>query len=156
MGAKMEISGQDFTTRAVQRAAMDALEIAVEVWHSRMLPKHFTASAAREYNYAPRTKGYMIRKARKMKHQRQLVWSGESEAAAKYDFKIQSTRIEGRSAAFVAMMMPGYFVKTRNPAIDKPAEMTRTTPSEERELEGVFIEQFTRNLGLTTRVVSAA
>lgn len=156
MGVRTEIRGQDFSARAIQHAAMSALESAVEVWHSTMMPKHFTASAAREYNYTPRAKGYMIRKARKMKHQRQLVWSGDSEKAAKYDFKIQSTRIEGRAAAFVAMMMPNYFVKTRNPAIDKPAELTRTTQAEEQQLDAIFTEQFLRNLGFATRVATVA
>lgn len=48
-------------------------------WHRNTMPKHFEPIAVNAYNYKPRTKGYMIRKARYRHHQRPLAFSGESE-----------------------------------------------------------------------------
>ncbi len=52
-------------------------------WHTKILPKHFTREGAREYGYKPRSKNYMIRKARKFGHQEPLVWSGELHRQAR-------------------------------------------------------------------------
>ena len=59
-------------------ACRNGLRAAIAAWHGEMLPQHFEASAARKYfgAYTPRTKRYMLRKAREKHHQRPMIWSG--------------------------------------------------------------------------------
>ncbi len=153
MSLRIQRSGADYSRRSIRAAAMDALEIAVEQWHDTMLPVHFTTAALAKYGYSPRTKKYMIRKARVMHHQLPLVGAnkattGESRAAAMHDIRYSKGTFAGHPGASVAMMMPGYFVqRPRSSSIDKPAELTRTAPDEVRQLGETVDENFIRNLG---------
>lgn len=46
-------------------------------WHSKILKKHFTPAAIREYGYEPRSGRYLRQKYRRWGHKNPLVWSGE-------------------------------------------------------------------------------
>lgn len=144
-----------FTERKVKMAARAALSAAVTLWHSAMLPIHFTTGGAAKYDYAPRTAKYQRRKARQKKHQRPLVFTGDSEKAAKTDFTIRTTEIAGHLAGVVAMDMPTYFFQhptSGDTFIDKVAELTRTTPDEEARLADVFNTRFASELDLNLRI----
>lgn len=146
--------------RKVRNAARAALGAAVTLWHSVMLPQHFTTGGAAKYDYAPRTAKYMRRKARVMKHQRPLVGanrqtSGDSERAAKTDFTIRTTQMGTHLAGVVTMNMPTYFFQHPSGGdtfIDKPAELTRTTPDEETRLQRVIDERFASEMDLNLRI----
>lgn len=156
MSLRIGRSGTNVSARAIRAAAKEALEIAIEQWHGTMMPQHFTTAAPAKYGYTPRTKKYMIRKARKMHHQRPLEFTGDSKKAAMFDYRIAQTTIAGRPAAYVAMSMPGYFVKRpKSSTIDKPAELTRTTTMEEQQLGQLVSDHFLQSLGVT-RVTAVA
>lgn len=147
-----------FTPLRVRKAVRAGLMAAVEHWHTTMMPGHFTPKAVAKYDYAPRTKKYMIRKARREHHQNPLMYTGDSRDYAKGLARFTSTSLAGTSIATVAMMMPGYFVKHPNKGanfIDKPDELTRTTPDEQEDLGRVMVQTIMRELGLI-RAVGAA
>ena len=64
------------TAREYRGHASDAFQELGEHWHEAMLPKHFTPAGTREYDFRPRTRLYMIRKAKYQGHQNPLEWSG--------------------------------------------------------------------------------
>lgn len=134
---------------AITRAVREAMVEGAEYWHTNMMPQHFTSGAAAKYNYAPRTRKYMRRKASKMGHQRGLEYSGHSRMQAKEDYNIRGGSIAGRPSGTVSMSMPSYFVQHPKGStfIDKPAELTRTTSDEERELAGVVTRAVAERLG---------
>jgi hypothetical protein len=59
----------------------EALRSMLKLWHTRYLPRHFTASGARMYSYSLRGATYETRKLRKFKHSRPLVYTGALEKA---------------------------------------------------------------------------
>jgi hypothetical protein len=92
-----------------------------EYWHQTILPKHFTREGDREYGYAPRTRAYMIRKARKFGHQDPLVFSGELKREA---FRICDVRNTSKGAK-VVLHVPAYTTQTgrRNSGPNKEMEL---------------------------------
>lgn len=155
MSTKVERPPAGSIERRVDRACRAALTAAVTLWHSTMLPVHFTTGGAAKYDYTPRTAKYMRRKARVKKHQRPLVWSGESEDAAKNDFTIRTTAIGEHLAGVVSMHMPTHFFQHPTGGdlfIDKVNELTRTTPDEEERLRDVFERRFSAELDLNLRI----
>lgn len=74
-----------------------------QAWKERYLPKHFTRAGAREYAYKDRTKGYMMKKARKQGHQDPLVYSGESRARALGAGNIVATAIAKKASVAVSV-----------------------------------------------------
>lgn len=54
-----------------------AWEEAAEVWHTKILPKHFEVGAFREYRYATRSRAYEKRKRQKKGHRRPMVFKGD-------------------------------------------------------------------------------
>ena len=108
---------------------------AIKVWGRRFLPLHFTPSARRRYDYAKRTKAYEIRKAYTKGHRRPLVWSGESERAARRAMEVQT--FSGRARARGVLRGPRHLF-IRNPiGVDKTDEITRIIPAEQRRLTEV-------------------
>lgn len=102
------------------------LELIAE-WHAKTLPGHFTPSAVAVYKYQPRTKRYMIRKAKKYHHRNPLEFSGTAKRAALSSVKLSGTSKRARGV----LPVPSYiykFHKGNQP--DKAAEMTATTQQE--------------------------
>ncbi len=60
-----------------EQSRKESLDAALKWWHTRALPRHFTAAGARLYGYSPRGKNYSKRKAQKYGHQLPLVLSGD-------------------------------------------------------------------------------
>lgn len=144
---------QGVTERRFSAAARSALGAAVKHWHASMMPRHFTTAAVGLYGYKPRTAKYMRYKARVVKHQRPLTFSGQSRDQAEHDVKFVVRKVGDYLEASAVMLMPDYFVKSRNNGpqrINKPDELTRTTSQEERELADVFTQHLAQELGRST------
>lgn len=182
--------------RAVD-AVRAGVEAAVEEWHEQMMPDHFTPAGGKKYAYQPRkgddeparlpnpkyrinrqqgfaaskptlvNPHYSWRKRREKRHNKPLVWSGESERAAKSTVRVSSrkkAKADGIVEAAAAMDLPKYFYQVRKPGYhasragdgkglsrvtdlppDKPAELTRALPDEERRL-GETVERVAATL----------
>jgi hypothetical protein len=154
---------------SIINAGREAIRHAVEVWHRRFRPLHFTEQASRRYGYTPRqgsgqppiiyrngrpvrNNAYIWRKKRLKGHTKPLVWSGDSEASAR------SARFGGRlegGTRFVGsarMDMPTYFFQHPYNAksgkfIDKPKELTTVRDDEMAVLQEAFRREFLRELG---------
>jgi hypothetical protein len=85
-----------------------------EFWHEHILPKHFTTRGAAEYGYQPRSKRWMIRKAKKYGHQNPLVWTGELKRQA---LRMRDVRASS-SGARVVIHGPRYLYQYRKNAND--------------------------------------
>lgn len=73
----------DFKKNVFPRLVTDSLIASGEAWKKKQLPKRFKTGADRKFGLPPRTKLYMIRKAKVKGHQRTLVWNGLLERTAK-------------------------------------------------------------------------
>ncbi len=65
----------------VREVLRDALiDMALRLWHAKLLPAHFSGRAMSKYPeaYAPRSKTYQLRKARRRGTTAPWVWSGET------------------------------------------------------------------------------
>jgi hypothetical protein len=120
-------------------AAPEAMKDAVQEWHQEIMPQHFTRGAGPKYRYQKRKKRYQISKAKRVGHNIDLVFSGESEKRAKAGIRISTRRRGGNVVqARGAMDVPKYFYqynKLHN-APDKANELTRTTAPEDARLSG--------------------
>lgn len=146
------------TERRFSAASRVALGAAVKHWHQTKMPRHFTTAAPAMYGYAPRTVPYMRHKARKMKHQRPLTWSGASRDQAKNDVTFNVRKADDYLEGSATMLMPDYFVKHPNKGgrfIDKKDELTRTTAAERQEQIGVFSQRLAQELGRSTIAMTA-
>lgn len=123
-------------------------------WHTRMLPKHFTAKGASEYRYEKRqgergTQGnktfrrsYTGRKLREKGHTRPLVYSGATELLTRQR-QVTSTSKGGR----IRINVPAYIkFKLRHSKINMADELTRVSRGEEQELARVFDQILQRKL----------
>lgn len=147
------------TTTQIEKLLVDALRAgltaAVAEWHAKYMPEHFTVAGGKKYGYQPRkgdneppriprrdgkpgtraNRRYSWQKRRKLRHNRPLVWSGESEAAAKAGVHLSTRRMQGNIVrGFAAMRLPTYFYQYRKDLKqpNKAAELTATV-AEERE-----------------------
>lgn len=83
-------------------ATKAALTDVVMLWHREMLGKHFDTLGALRARYpgvyAPRTRSYMMRKARVHKHQRLLDWSGHTRSEMLRQITVSGTskKVQGR------------------------------------------------------------
>lgn len=133
-------------------------------WHREYRPKHFTTAGAREYGYVPRSKGYMLRKAkgyvaREKKggpgilmsgHQRPLVWTGISEKAAER-LSLKSTS----QGVTVHVPAPRLNWRPGGGTMNLADEMTRISEGEGRDITKFVEETLTRAMesqpGVTVR-----
>jgi len=122
--------GVGFTVREWRPLIKSAWERTGQYWHKAILPKHFTFMGAREYGYAPRSIGYMIRKARVMGHRRPLVWSGTSERLAK---RIRNVRATPEGARVVVTAPALNFWRKTTTAL------TGASPNMRRELMAISV-----------------
>lgn len=72
------------------------LRESLELHRDVRMRQHFSTSAYQEYGYAPRSKGYQLRKAKKKGHQRPWVWTGETERTMHAGSVITATKDRGR------------------------------------------------------------
>ncbi len=157
MGMKVKKRLGGISERRLRAVAKAGLLACVEVWHQTMMPKHFTTSAVALYDYAPRTAPYMRRKARRMRHQKPLVFSGQSRDQAK-TATFRGGSIASAVSASAVMSMPSYFVQHPNKGsmfIDKPDELTRTTEQERQQLAQVFTNTVRAELGMNSAAAVA-
>lgn len=107
-----------------------------EFWHRKFRGKHFTKEGAREYRYAPYSKGYEARKLREKGHTRPLVWSGLSEALTKVR-DVRSTSKYGR----VVLHAPQF-----NRLARMGRDMTTVSSRETRALKRAFVRKVEREM----------
>ena len=112
-------------------------------WHRDMRLKHFAPAGAREYGYTPRSRGYMLRKAKGYKaaeqgggpkttvggHQRPLWFTGASERDSKR-LSITSTF----KGATVHVFAPRLNFRPKGGRINLGDEMTRVSGGEQTEM----------------------
>ncbi len=124
-------------------------------WHVHFREKHFTQAGAAEYGYTPRTKGYMIRKARVMHHQNPLEFSGRSRAlSAIRDVRPTATKGEGKVR--VVLHTPALNFIPKGGRINLRDEMTRVSGREVVDIAKVASDSETRemrNVNETTTTV---
>jgi hypothetical protein len=124
---------EKFTPEGARAAFLYCLHQALLRWRTEYAPKHFELSANARYGFAPRTKKYMIRKARKFGHQKPLVLSGRSRQEILYGpVKVTITK-SGKGKMYT--YPPVYFWKSTTAAGGWIArEMGRATNEELNEL----------------------
>ena len=103
-------------------------------WHGHYLPKHFTPAGAAEYGYTPRTKGYMIRKARVKHHQNPLEYSGESKARATMIRDVRPTATRNNVKVRVVLHTPALNFIPKGGRINLRDEVTRVSDREANTL----------------------
>lgn len=121
--------------RELGRILKDAYYYAADHWERKLLPKHFTSAGASEYQYKPRTKRYMIIKAKKHHHQNPLEYSGESKRMIRRMPRITATS----KGASVRLNVPWYFERVRGQKktknFDKVRELMAVSPGDEKYLD---------------------
>jgi hypothetical protein len=131
----------------------DALAQVGLYWHQNIMPGHFEQGAAAKYAYAPRTRKFMITKARKKGHQRPLTFTGVSENLASLWPKIK------KSEARVTVILPNiprYFYYTavtgkRQP--NKMFELGRVRPDEAQKMSEMYARLVEGKMNEDTSVV---
>lgn len=66
----------DYKANVMPRAITDALVASGQKWIKQELPRRFAVGAARRYGWPPRTRAYMLRKAKQKGHQRDMEFTG--------------------------------------------------------------------------------
>lgn len=120
--------------RSLQKESLNTIGV---MWHDQYRGRHFETSAVREYNYQPRTRVYMLRKARYLHHQRPLVFSGKSEAFTRIrDVRSTSNKVR------VVLHAPGLNFRRSARSPNMREEVTAVSQREERALSDRFGEDF--------------
>lgn len=123
----------EIAVRQLNNAVKGANEGVLKQWHVHNLPLHFKgAASAQKYRYYNRSKGYLRRKLRKVKHTRPLEFSGRTKRLMRQMMRVSVTQKRG-VARFPGV---GGFIaaNSRKQQPHLPAEPVRTTPAEERRL----------------------
>jgi hypothetical protein len=158
--------------KRAEKAVRAGLSAAAKSWHDEDMEDHFTVAANTKYDYAPRkgddepptiqkmvkvnqhseqrvmrsvpNQAYSWKKRRRFKHNKPLVWTGESERGAKAAVKLSTRKSGGSVLQGIAAMpqLPKHFYQYNktHTQINKAAELTRTTPEELTRLEQVVID----------------
>ncbi|MBW3538772.1 MAG: hypothetical protein KY476_00730 [Planctomycetes bacterium] len=138
----------DISIRVWRDSMRQAHEEMGALWHSKMLPRHFTRGAASRYGYQPRTRKWQQKKAalyargKAVKRNTDLVFTG---------FLQETLTNFGSVRAFptrVTIQMTGPRYITFRPHAsnqpDKHSEVTRVTDDEARELSEKLNETATK------------
>jgi len=144
-----------FPPRVPRREINDVIRACLtrmgETWHRAYRPKHFTRAGAKEYGYTPRKgeglhgrafwKSYMGRKQRQKRHQRPLVWSGESELRSRVrDVRATSKRVR------IVLRTPTLNYRNKHSKINMAEEMRTVSRKEEQALTHMFDLQLSEGL----------
>jgi hypothetical protein len=166
------------------------------------MPGHFTVEGGKKYGYQPRkgddeppyiermtrwsvhqkhqrlirspNPSYSWRKRRQLRHNKPLVWSGQSEHMAKQQVRLSTrvNRASGTAVATAAMNLPKYFYQYLKPGYyarpnvgdgkglmhithqtpDKANELTRTTEVERAELAVFYEAKMSDRLSVLSKV----
>jgi len=173
---------------AVRQGVVDTMAVVARSWHDQYLPAHFTVAGGKKYGYQPRSgddepprvalqvpgggttyrtnQKYSWRKRRKMRHNRPLVWSGESEEMAMAAVRVSARRRRGGEIEAAAVMqLPKYFFQYLKPGVyhanrggklvrfavereqpHKHDELTRVTPDEAAALTRIADGELRRRI----------
>ncbi len=134
----------------IERAVREGLKVAARHWHRNFAQKHFTTQGDREYDYQPRTKQYMIRKARKKGNQLPLVWSGSLRSMVLGRFPEPRIRRDGetlRCALILRVPKYTFYTKTKSGSVaPKKYEELITTSGHEAAILQQMIEATTNEI----------
>lgn len=97
-------------------------------WHPAIARGHFQPSAIQKYSYYPRSRLYMIRKAKTRHHQRPLVWSGRFEASA---LAAKTLKFTGKSKVKMRLSVYGGWNTAK---VHTREELFRTTIDEQAHM----------------------
>lgn len=106
-------------------------------WHEKTLGGHFLPSAMMKYNFAPRNRGYMIKKAKMYGHQDPIRFSGESKRLLTQQAVVSASDKQAR----VKMTGP-FYLKFRGKKQNGPdlmSEIIRVTEEERQQMEDMLI-----------------
>jgi len=143
--------GHQVSKRAHIEAMREAHRAAGELWHAKMLPKHFTAQAKATYQHQARKPKYIERKKRMALAGKVLlsgvidnVLHGLTEDALKGFVSVKAfpTRFTLRMSGPSYLSMRPY--KSGQP--DKAAEITRITATEKKELAAEMRRTYLRRV----------
>ena len=138
---------------AMGEAVVDALTDSVFLWHKEIMPKRFRTGDS--VTHTPRTKKYMLRKAKKKGHQKPLVYSGLSEQMAKMvvRVKVKASGKKRVDAQGIVGLPKYYYQRVKNttridgkPTPDKFAELKSTTANERSQLNAEIAKGIPDNL----------
>jgi hypothetical protein len=118
-----------------------------DYWHEHFREKHFTQAGAREYGYAPRNVGYMIKKAKKWGHRNPLVWSGVSRALSKIKHLVPSGTSQSARVR-VVLHTPALNLIPKGGRINLRAEMEKVSPAEGAVIAQVGADEKNRQYSL--------
>lgn len=151
----------DYTTDPVDQSARfvrglrAGVRKAIQYWKLRFVPRHFETGAVREYDYQLRTRKYQIRKARKMKHQKPLVWTGTLRAMVLAQFpQPRLSDTGGVIKGAMRLSVPPYiFYRTGKMTGQPPLydELIRTNAAEVDAQHGVLMSEVNRSLARKMR-----
>lgn len=139
--------------RDVSRAAWD---VAGDVWHTRILPKHFTEEGAAEYGYEQRSRKYTARKLRKFGHQRPLEYSGnlKRQVLRLRDVRARAANSNREGGVRVALTGPSYLsqYRKRTNEPNKALELSRVSPADAEVLRQVLDREIEVRMNQTAEV----
>lgn len=146
------------TPALVNAAGAEASNVAAHWWDEEFEPQHFLPSAMQRYAYVPRTKRYMLLKAKRYGHQNPLEFSGRSKAAAESGVQYQQNPQQGQTTLrFTGLPRYWFMYQRTGKKIDKPKELTTVLPSEEKKLSEVaapvLVERLMSSLPSTTKTI---
>ncbi|MFZ5785120.1 MAG: hypothetical protein ACOY3Y_01650 [Acidobacteriota bacterium] len=150
--------GVNLTQREWNQVKREAWQDVAEYWHEELLPKHFTAAGAKEYDYTPRRgemsgtsakrffRSYTGRKQKQKGHRNPLVWSGELRDRSRTR-RIQTFATSSQSGVRI-YLSAAQKANWKNPHsdIDMADELTRISSQEYDLLTRMFAEKLEEKL----------
>lgn len=133
------------------RGLIRGMRNAARYWKMRFEPEHFKTGAVRKYDYKLRDKKYMIRKARRMKHQNPLVWTGRLRTMVLGQFPQPRVRDEGgKVTSSMSLNVPRYTFYSRTKSGSegprKYDELIRTNSAEVETMRGILMADIRQSL----------
>lgn len=143
------------TVREWRTASRDVWADAGEVWHKRILPRHFRGSAFREYSYKNRSRKYTRRKQRLHGHRRPLEFSGRMRRQLMRirDVKSSGNTSKRQGAATIKLHGPRYlsrFRKNLNQP-DMARELQEISVRDARTLASVMDKKIQKRIDANTK-----
>lgn len=143
------VGSPEATAKELKKSVKEELIKIIEFWHKKYLPRHFTTAGGRDYKYQPRSKKYMIRKARRFHHQLPLVYTGDLKRMLSRTIKITTTSKGAKGSLMGPQYLYAYRKDYNQP--DKAAEVTVTLPKEVNIFAKLLDRKITRRLNKVTK-----
>lgn len=126
-----------------------------DYWITVVRGRHFTADAHFRYGFAPRSFKYQARKKKKMGHNIDLVWSGDSERETTHSRVVPTSK-----RALMKIPMGSMNYRGGKGGIDMRDELLRTKATDDQEMAAAFHGAYTlelqRQRGGSTTLLGAA